>query len=311
MIDAVVFGAVNVDIGGFPEGTFRMRDSNPGRVRVSVGGVGHNIARCCALLGLRTELAAPLGGDMAAQFVENDCLMSGVGLRYARSFPEAASSVYLFLGDGAGEMLSAVNDMRIVERMTPEVLGELIPGMEAMDAAVVEANLPEEAILYLSERLRAPIVADTVSAAKAVRMKNALPRLSVLKLNALEAEALTGSPVRCEGEAREAVRSLLKTGVRRVFLTLGADGVCCGGEDILYLPALPCRPVNTTGAGDAFTAALLWAGKRGMDLRGCALAGQAAAAIALESPETVSSDLSEAALIKRMETSMGGNAKWI
>ena len=46
-----VIGSANMDIGGYPEGPLAAGDSNPGRVRLSVGGVGCNIARNLALLG--------------------------------------------------------------------------------------------------------------------------------------------------------------------------------------------------------------------------------------------------------------------
>ena len=58
--------------------------------------------------------------------------------------------------------------------------------------------------------------------------------------------------------------------------------------------------MNATGAGDAFTAALLWAHVQGMSLQESGIAGMAAASIAVESIETVNPDMNEKILQERM-----------
>ena len=50
-----VVGGANMDIGGFPSAALVPGDSNPGQVRMSVGGVGRNIAENAARLGLEVE----------------------------------------------------------------------------------------------------------------------------------------------------------------------------------------------------------------------------------------------------------------
>ena len=297
-----VIGAANIDIGGFPSGLFTMGDSNPGRIRMSAGGVGRNIACNLARLGVETWLVTALGGDAFADVARADCAAAGVQLDRALVFDDAASSAYLFIADAAGDMHLAVNDMAICERLTPETLSPSVDWLNAMDAVILDANLPEATLQFLGEALRVPLIADAVSAAKARRLLPALPKLWALKPNALEAAALTGLPVSGEAAVEAAARRLGAMGLRRAFITLGERGVCCmDGDDVCFIPGMPARMVNATGAGDAFTAALAWAALRHMDVREAARAGLAAAAIALESVETVSPALSEAALRSRME----------
>ncbi len=297
-----VVGAANIDVGGFPSGLVAMGDSNPGRVRLSAGGVGRNIACNLARLGVETHLLTALGGDAFAEVIRADCAAAGVDLTHTLTCPEAESSVYLFIADAGGDMQLAVNDMRICERLTPEAVAPALAWLNAMDAVILDANLSPETLAFLAERVRAPLYADAVSAAKARRLLPILPRLRAVKPNALEAAVLTGLPVSDNASVEEAARRLVRLGVQRAFITLGERGVCCAEADRAdFIPGAPARMRNATGAGDAFTAALAWADLRGMRAHDCARAGLAAASIAVEAPGTVNPELSEAALLDRMD----------
>ena len=62
-----VVGGVNMDIGGRSAAALVDRDSNPGQVRMSLGGVGRNIAHNMALLGVDVRMLTALGDDLYAQ----------------------------------------------------------------------------------------------------------------------------------------------------------------------------------------------------------------------------------------------------
>lgn len=296
-----VIGGANIDIGGFPSGRIAMQDSNPGRVRLSAGGVGRNIACNLARLGVETHLVAAFGDDSFADIARADCACAGVDCSLAFDFEGAASSAYLFIADAGGDMQLAVNDMAICDRLTPEALQTRLEALNAMDAVVLDANLPAETLAFLAENLRPPLLADAVSTAKAPRLLEALPHLSAIKPNAIEAETLTGIPVHGPDSAARAARQLVELGAKRAFITLGERGACCAdGDETRFLPGGAVRLVNATGAGDAFTAALAWALMDGRPLGDCCAAGLAAASIAVESMETVSPNITEASVIERM-----------
>jgi pseudouridine kinase len=128
-----------------------------------------------------------------------------------------------------------------------------------------------------------------------------LGRLHTLKPNRIEAELLSGVEIRDEASLDRAAGALLETGLRRVFLSLGGDGVLAADHSgRARLPCLPGNKVNTTGCGDAFMAALAWAYLEGTGLEETARAGSAAAAIAMESAETINDGMSAQALRERM-----------
>ena len=296
-----VVGGVNVDIGGQPGGAPVPRDSNPGTVSMSLGGVGRNIAHNMSLLGLDVRMVTAFGDDMNAQKIAASCGELGIDISQSPIIPGGRTSTYLFINDERGDMALAVSDMDIYRHLTPQVLAQRQKLLCASQVVVIDTNIPEESITWLAENCPAPVFADPVSTAKAVKLKPVLGKLHTLKPNRIEAELLSGVPITDGESLRKAADALLATGLHRVFISLGGDGVFAadraGGR--LRLPALPAGMVNTTGCGDAFMAAIAWAYLQGTDLEGTAKAGLAASAIAMEGSGTINSALCAEELKKR------------
>ena len=298
---AVVVGGVNVDIGGTPFGPLVGQDSNPGRVRMSLGGVGRNIAHNMALLGLDVRLVTALGDDMNAQKITTSCIELGIDLAPSLQVPGAATSTYLFLTDEKGDMELAVSDMEIYDHLTPRFLSTKEAILNNARLVVADTNIPAESLAWLAENCKAPLFVDTVSTAKAAKVQPILGRLHTLKPNRIEAELLSGVPITGEESLERCAQALLDTGLHRVFISLGADGVYAadhlGGRE--HVPCFPARMVNTTGCGDAFMAALAWSWLEGLGLDESARAGLAASAIAMEGEETINPELDVSALRER------------
>ena len=298
---AVVVGGVNVDIGGRSFAPLVAQDSNPGSVRLSLGGVGRNIAHNLALLGTDVHLLTAYGDDLHGERVAASCSELGIDLSHALRIAGGTTSTYLYLTDHRGEMALAVSDMEICKKITPSYLSSQLPLLQNAQVVVADANLSAESLEFLAENCAAPLFVDPVSTAKAQKLRPILGKIHTLKPNRLEAELLSGVPIRSEQDLERAADVLTEMGLHRMFISLGSQGVYAAmGSERLRLPNLPGQMVNTTGCGDAFMAALVWAYLEGMDLKSTALAGLAAGAIAMESGETINPALSAPALQKRM-----------
>ena len=183
-----VAGGVNIDIGGRSDAPLVAGDSNPGRIRSSLGGVGRNIAHNLALLGAKVRLITALGADDGAKRIEASCADLGIDLTDSLYVPDGATSTYLFLADSNGDMALAMNDMAIYEHLTPAFLETKLNALNAAALVVLDTNLSAESIRYLGEHCTAPLFADPVSAAKAGKLEPILGRLHTLKPNRMEAE---------------------------------------------------------------------------------------------------------------------------
>ena len=246
-----VVGGITTDITGFPSGALLLRDSNLGRVCMSEGGVGRNIAENLCRMGFDVELIAAMGDDAYAKNHLAYAKETGISLRNAVIIPGGRSGIYLCLCDEKGDMFVALNDMDdIFSALTPERVN--MDAVNGADLCVIDANLPPQTLLHVAKNARVPVFADTVSAAKAARLKEALPYLYALKPNMLEAEALTG-----ETTPDAAADVFLSVGVKQVFISLGTRGMFYADASTRGIYAAePVESVNATGAGDSATAAV-------------------------------------------------------
>ena len=298
---AAVVGGVNVDIGGCSFAPLVDADSNPGKVSVSLGGVGRNIAHNMSLLGLDVKMLTAMGEDVYGSRIVDSCRSLGIDIGHALRLSDCATSTYLYIADQTGEMALALSDMAVCDRITPAYLASNQQVLQNARVIVADTNIPAQTLVYLAENCTAPIFCDPVSTIKAEKLQPILNRIHTLKPNRLEAELLSGVPIRQKQDAEKAAKALLEKGVQRVFLSMGAEGVFAATADQqLWLPNIPGQMVSTTGCGDAFMAALVWAWMQDMDLEQTAAAGLAAASIAMESTETINPAMSATALKLRM-----------
>ena len=241
---AAVVGGVNVDIGGQSYAPLVARDSNPGRVRISLGGVGRNIAHNMSLLGVDVRLLTAFGDDLHAQRVAASCGELGIDISHALQVPGGTTSTYLFLNDVDGDMALGLSDMDICERITPAYLASNLSLLNNAQVIVADTNIPAESLQYLVTHCTPPVFVDPVSTAKARKVQPVLGRVHTLKPNRIEAELLSGVQITDDASLRLAASRLLETGLHRVFISLGTQGVFAADQKEMLMQ--PCIPAQNT-----------------------------------------------------------------
>ena len=289
-----VVGGVNMDIGAVSAGALVARDSNPGHVTTSLGGVGRNIAHNLCLLGQRTAMVTVMGDDDFGRRVQENAKDIGLDLSAGAVLPDCRTGTYLYICGPDGDMALAVNDMAIYDRMTPDFLRQRLDFINGADLVVLETNLPEESIRWLCDNCKAPILADPVSTIKAEKLRPVLGKLAALKPNRLEAELLSSMSIRTREDAAQAARKLLDTGLGTVFISLGAEGIYAADRsgDTAWVPCARCTVANATGGGDAVAAALAARMVRGDSLAETARWAVGAGALACEAETTINPAMS-------------------
>ena len=292
----IVLGGANVDITGFSSATLRQRDSNPGSIQLSCGGVARNIAENLARLGVDSRLMTLLGNDQYSEMILALGRSAGIDMQYVQTMDNTATSSYLSILDESGDMSVAIADMEIVERITPEWLTGYRHAFAGASMIVIEANLPAASIEWIaSEVSHCPIFADTVSASKAPALTSSLDAIHTLKTNSVEARSLAGL-----GEDLDEIADALHTaGVERLFITRGADGVFYStpdGRGDVSLNEKTGPMHNSGGAGDAFLAGLCYAWLEDRNLDDTVRFAMAAAEITAAARATSSASFSLTAI---------------
>ncbi len=279
-----IIGGAAVDITGRPDNLCRLRDSNLGRVTLSAGGVGHNVAKRLTAYDIQTELITAMGVGFHAQMIRDDCAKYGVGLTHALACKDAHTAVFLCILDDDGDLLSGISDMTVMQRLTPAYLAPLLKEINESDMVVLDGNLEPETLDYLTHSLTVPIFFDPVSCAKAARIGQNIGRCFAIKPNRFEAGFLSGKSCDTIRGVYRASDWFLEQGVQRVFISLSNEGVFWADKDGCgVLPAACQSAVNTTGAGDAMCGAIIHGCLNGLSSEQCAIEGNLAGARVCES----------------------------
>ena len=289
-----VIGGANIDIQGFPREQLVMCDSNPGKVKISFGGVGRNIAENLSRLGIQTKLITAVGNDDYGKSLLNDAEKSGLDTKHSLISDEFATSTYLSILGVDGDMKVAVSQMDVIDKVNRKFIENRNSLFKGARLCVLDTNLPEETIAYLTTEFSSiDLYLDPVSTAKAVKAKKVLGRLHTIKPNRLEAEKLSGIAIENKDDLRRAGEFFLKQGVKQVVVSLGSQGTYYNdGKTEFILEMEKVKVVSATGAGDAFMAGMVYGNLNGFSPLDTMKFAAAASIVALSHENTINPEMS-------------------
>jgi sugar/nucleoside kinase (ribokinase family) len=260
----VLVGGCHRDVVARTSSAFEPGTSCPGTVRDTFGGVARNVAVLVASAGLDAVLASRVGDDAAGRAALATLAAAGVDATFVALDPEAATGTYVALHDQHGELVAAVSDMSVYDRITPDTL---VPSLDAIRHArfvFADANLPTASLTALAAAAGPRLAVDAISRAKAVRVLPAHGAGALGFLNLASAGALLA---REPADPGEAARALARTGVHRAVVTGGPQAVAVLDDGAVSLiPVPPATVADVTGAGDALIAGALAALAQGAPL---------------------------------------------
>jgi pseudouridine kinase len=290
-------GGANMDVHLKISGDYVLHDSNPGRLLLSPGGVTRNILDNLAKLGLCCSMLTAVGKDVFGDEILRSCSAAGIKTDHVFRSGEEYSSSYIALIDGEGDMFVGACDAEILEHMPLSYIEAAEAELKDADAIVCDTNLTEEQLTRLTELAgNTPVFIDPVSTAKAKRIKDIAGRFYCIKPNRMELEAITGMECLTDRDIETACEKLLREGVREVAVSLGERGCYFAdseGHSFFRTPAEVEEMVNASGAGDAFTAGLVYSYIKGLSPEETVDTALRCGSIAVMSGETINPSMSE------------------
>ena len=295
MSKITVIGASNIDLLGFSKDKLIYKDSNIGSIETIIGGVGRNIAENIKRLGMDIEFLSVFADDEFSRMLKKSCDDFGISIKHSLTLENRKTSIYMAIMDRFNDMALGLTAMDIYDNIPESLILDNLEVISKSEYCVLETNLPVSILELVTEKLPdVRFALEAVSAKKALKAKTILNRLYILKCNYLEAELLSNIKVRYESDYEKIVAHFLELGVKKVFITLGADGVAYGDENEIFIAKNNIiTPVNTNGAGDAFMAGIVYGESKGLGLYEMVQFASACALITIKHKNAVHPDICE------------------
>lgn len=298
----LVVGSAGIDIKARVQAPLIEGASNPGQVRNSVGGVARNIAENLARLEVPTVLLTAVGDDDEGERVVHVSAAAGVNCSFVRHVAGARTVGYIALMREDGQLHAAVTDYDITAKIDSDYLQqhEMLFSTAAM--VVVDSTLSEEALETLFElttQYKLRVCVDPATPAFAGKLRPYLPHVYLVVPNAAETQVLGGMSVPPNSTedrtaATNAAREFVRAGAEIGVVTLGGEGLAyahSGGSG--FIRAAQVEVIDPTGAGDAFSAAVIFGLLNEVAVDEAMRLGATAAALTLTTRETVFPELSQ------------------
>lgn len=285
-----IIGGCNMDIVGSTTDVLRERDSNPGRIEYSSGGVARNICENLARLDVNCTFLSVLGQDDAGRNIMSELNSLNVDTSKIM-ITEGITPHYLAILDETKDMYVAVSDMELLKKLDEEYFEKNRGIVENADFVIMDTNLEKSFIEYAVKNVKSKFLVDAVSTAKAMKLKDVLDKIYFLKVNIYEAKALSG----IESENIEEIgKDLINKGLETLVITAGEKGAYYFEKDLCIIKkSRPIEVVNASGAGDAFMAGYAYGLYNDLDIEDRLSTADAAARIALKSIGSTSKDMNE------------------
>ena len=222
------------------------------------GGKGSNQAVAAALAGGNVHFISRLGKDDFANMALSLWEKSGITPHVTQYSDSYTGAAYIFIEDETGNNAIIVSPGAAANINDDDIIAnkELIQGSrvfmtqleQSLDAADTALSFAKEggAITILNPAPAQPLG------------ENILKLCDFVTPNEIEAEQITGIPVKSINDAEIAAGKLLEKGAKAAVITLGEQGALFKDNDqVIHQPSYKVGPVvETTGAGDAFNGGL-------------------------------------------------------
>lgn len=283
--EILLLGDINIDtvwpVSEFPTPG---RDAYAKSVSVGIGGAVVNTAIVLDKLGQQTGLLSCVGNDIWAKKATESFKATKINLAYIKVKPEYTTGLIFLIitPDGERTMYSCrganvqYDTADVDEKVIKNAAMLHISGYSLVESPQKEATWRA---VDLAKKYNIPISLDTgldPAIHNPKDLRRLLPDLTICITGLKEmTELFKISEPQCAAE------HLLLLGVKLAAIKLGEKGSYVASVDeVFQCPAFKVDAVDTTGAGDSYTAGLIYGWSHGMSLKATALSGSLLGALA-------------------------------
>ena len=222
------------------------------------GGKGANQAYAIGKLGTNVSMLGAVGNDNYGQQLLsnlNSVHVDTSSVQMLEGVPTGCAFITVDqTGDNSIIVISGAN-----EKITESMIYEHEALIDAADIIVLQLEIPVNVVTLVAKLAHQKgklVILDPAPAIPNIS-DELLSVTDIMKPNETEIQILTGKEIHSQEDLLEGANLLLSKGARMVIVTLGGKGsLLVTKEKTASFQALPVKAIDTTAAGDSFTAAL-------------------------------------------------------
>ncbi|HTQ27751.1 MAG TPA: ribokinase [Puia sp.] len=249
---------------------------------MAAGGKGANQAVAAARLGAEVVFIARVGEDIFGKQAIASFRQEGIDTDFISIDEEHPSGVALITVDATAENCIVVASGANAH-LAPGDVHKASDKIKKASLILMQLEIPIDTVEYVAGLAEANNIPLVLNPAPALVLSDALlKKISVITPNQQEAEMLTGITIIDKSSAEQSARTLAARGPHSVIITLAAQGALLLHKNKFdWIPAPKVIAVDTTAAGDVFSAALAVGLLEGKEIKSAAEFACAAAALSV------------------------------
>lgn len=277
-----VVGSLNMDIvietPHMPTGGETVSGRN---VTLVPGGKGANQAYAVGKLGGNVTMIGAVGQDTAGDALLENLKKVKVNVSGIRRMEQGVTGQAYITVDDQGEnsiiLIAGTNGL-----VTKELIDNNIDILRESDIVIMQLEIPLDVVEYTKElaiKEGKTIIVDPAPAVTDIP-NHFWKGIDYIKPNETELAILTGLKMETRDEIVQGARMMIEKGVKNVIVTLGGDGcLFVTKETEEFFPSHKVKAIDTTAAGDSFTAAFALALSQGKEYKEAIELGQKVSSI--------------------------------
>lgn len=247
------------------------------------GGKGANQAYAAGKLGGNVGMIGAVGSDGFGQALKSSLDSVGVDTSAVAVMENATTGQAFITVEEKGEnniiIIPGTNGM-----VNKTLIQHNLKQIQESDIIIMQLEIPLDVVEYvkdLAAGLGKLVIVDPAPAAPDLP-DSFWKGIDYIKPNETELSILTGRSLKTAEELKEGALFMLGKGVKNVLVTMGGAGcMLVNREKAEFFPANKVQAVDTTAAGDSFTAAFALALSKGKSCEEAIVFGQKVSAIAV------------------------------
>ena len=251
-------------------------------------------------LGIGVEFLCVLADDEFSKTIIDSCKELDISIKHSITVKNSGTSVYVAIMNHHNDLALGLSAMDIYNSISEDFILNSLEAIAENTYCILETNMPTNILELVTKELPdVRFALEAVSSKKALKAKSILHKMYILKCNLMEAELLSDIKVVYENDVEKIVEHFLSLGIKKVFITMGKDGVTYGDSKNIWTAKINIKtPVNTNGAGDAFMAGLLYGEINGFEMYKMVQFASACASMTIMHKNAVHPELTEKQILK-------------